>query len=280
MRQVPTGPDTVTAALEFLCPANERPYTYMYPPPDGGPWQNSDYRRENVRVRDARAVAASLSIDREGFELHHAPSAVRDFMNQDEVLRYHYPEAAQLACAATGASRAIVFDHLLRRRQPGPPLAFGRRDGHRPGAAGRVHCDFTLASAQRRLAIEMGDADAASKIARYSIVNLWRPIRHPVLDVPLALCDARTVAPGQLVASDIFYPERGGEIYQAVYGAEFAWSYFSALTRDETLIFKQFDSLRTGVARFTPHAAFEHPAAPDDAPPRESIETRCLLIFD
>ncbi|MFD2271174.1 hypothetical protein ACFS07_08645 [Undibacterium arcticum] len=51
------------------------------------------------------------------------------------------------------------------------------------------------------------------------------------------------------------------------------------MTRDETLIFKQFDSASTQVARFTPHAAFEHPHAPADAPLRESIEIRCLLVF-
>ncbi|MFD2271173.1 CmcJ/NvfI family oxidoreductase [Undibacterium arcticum] len=116
----------------------------------------------------------------------------------------YYPEVAEIALAATGASRAFVFDHLVRKREPGPPQAFGRRDGHRPGAAGRVHCDFTVASAQRRLAAELRDPNAASKVQRYSIVNLWRSIRHPVLDAPLALCDARTVAPGDLVASDIF----------------------------------------------------------------------------
>ncbi|MFC6519520.1 CmcJ/NvfI family oxidoreductase [Undibacterium arcticum] len=192
----------------------------------------------------------------------------------------YYPEVAEIALAATGASRAFVFDHLVRKREPGPPQAFGRRDGHRPGAAGRVHCDFTVASAQRRLAAELRDPNAASKVQRYSIVNLWRSIRHPVLDAPLALCDARTVAPGDLVASDIFYPMRNGEIYQVLHSARHEWSYFSAMTRDETLIFKQFDSASTQVARFTPHAAFEHPHAPADAPLRESIEIRCLLVFD
>jgi hypothetical protein len=34
------------------------------------------------------------------------------------------------------------------------------------------------------------------------------------------------------------------------------------------------------VARFTPHAASEHPDAPASAPPRESIEVRCLVAYD
>jgi hypothetical protein len=36
----------------------------------------------------------------------------------------------------------------------------------------------------------------------------------------------------------------------------------------------------SGVARFTPHAAFAHPNAPASTPPRESIEVRCLVVYD
>jgi hypothetical protein len=241
------------------------------------PWQNARWERKVVSIADARRVRAGLSIEREGFELRDAPTAVRDFRDKAEVTEVYYPEVAQLALATTGASRAFVFDHLLRKREPGPPAAFGRREGQRPGAAGRVHADFTLRSARRRLEAELG-AQQAGAVRRYSIVNLWRSIRHPVLDAPLALCDARTVAPGDLVASDIFYPERTGEIYQMQHRTAHSWWYFSAMTRDEVLVFKQFDSAQ--VAGATPHAAFEHPYAPRDAPPRESVEVRCLLVFD
>ncbi|MQA41108.1 CmcJ/NvfI family oxidoreductase [Rugamonas aquatica] len=265
-----------TAALEYLRPTQERPHTYMYPPPDDQPWENASYHRVPVTIRDARADTA-LSLDREGYLLRHAPSTVRDFSDKEEVIRRYYPQVAELALALTGASEAFVFDHLLRKRIPGTPQAFGRIEGQRPGAAGRVHCDFTPASARRRLELELrGDTEY---VQRYSIINLWRSIRHPVLDAPLAVCDARSATPADLVASDIFYPERNGEIYQAVHNSEHAWSYFPAMTRDEVLVFKQFDSAPGPVARYTPHAAFEHPDAPADAPPRESIEIRCLLIY-
>jgi hypothetical protein len=279
MPKLPPSGATVRAALEHLLPGTERPFNYMYQPPPGTPWQNASYERTMVAISDARAVRGALSIDREGFELRDAPTAVRDFLDKDETLKVYYPEVARIALAATGATRAFVFDHLVRKREPGVPVAFGRRDGHRPGAAGRVHSDFTPVSARRRLELELGAAHAVALIPRYSIVNLWRSIRHPVLDAPLALCDARTVAPGDLVASDILYPERTGEIYQVRYRAAHSWSYFSAMTRDEVLVFKQFDSAPQ-VASATPHAAFEHPHAPPDAPLRESIEIRCLLVFD
>ncbi len=48
---------------------------------------------------------------------------------------------------------------------------------------------------------------------------------------------------------------------------------------DEALLFKTFDTETDGRARFTIHSSFDDPNAPQDAPPRESIETRCLLFF-
>jgi len=263
----------IATTLEYLCPTSQRPHTWMYPPPGGQPPDNADYICKPVTIRDARGSAASL--EREGYTLRHAPSALSGFGERDDIIQRYYPEIAQLALAVSGASEAFVFDHLLRKRQPGAPQAFGRIAGHRPGAAGRVHCDFTAASAQRRLQLELGPR--ADQVRRYAILNLWRPVRHPVLDAPLAMCDARTVAAGELIASDIIYPERRGEIYQLLHNPEHAWSYFPAMTRDEVLIFKQFDSATQTC--YTPHAAFEHPFAPPDAPPRESIEIRCLLIY-
>jgi hypothetical protein len=155
---------------------------------------------------------------------------------------------------------------------------FGARPGQRPGTATRVHCDFTPASAQRRLALEMG-ARGIADVGRYAILNLWRSTGLPVLDAPLTVCDARTVRPAELVAADIVYPTRTGEIFELLYSPAHAWSYFHAMGFDEVLLFKQFDS-GEGVACYTPHTAFAHPATPAGTPPRESIEIRCLLIYE
>ena len=57
------------------------------------------------------------------------------------------------------------------------------------------------------------------------------------------------------------------------------WYYFPWMQADEALLFKTFDSETDGRARFTIHTSFEDPDAPADAPPRESIETRCLVFF-
>ena len=268
----------VSATLEYLQSAPRKPVTYMLAPPGGHAWDNCDYAPVPVTVRNGRGLHDAPTLDREGFMLRRAPSALNDFSDGGTVRRIYYPEMEALALAATGASRAIVFDHVLRRRAPGTLSPFGARDGHRPSAAVRVHCDFTPASAERRLALETA-ALGIARPARFSIVNLWRSTGRPVLDAPLAVCDARSVRPCDLVASDIVYPDRTGEIYQLLHHSGHAWTYFDTMQFDEVLMFKQYDSAG-GVARFTPHAAFAHPATPAGTPPRESIEIRCLLIFD
>ena len=110
------------------------------------------------------------------------------------------------------------------------------------------------------------------------IINLWRPIKGPLLDSPLAVCDARTVKPGDLVPSDLVYPHRIGETYSVKYNPEHQWFYVPNMTADEILLLKCFDSKTDGRARFAPHTAFADPTTPSDAPPRESIELRTLVF--
>ncbi len=270
---------SVVAGMGYLIPGAERPYTYMYDPPPGVDKQNCDFVMAPMAIADARAFAAKPALEAEGFELWQAPSRVRDFRDDDEVARVYYPEAAELACTATGGSRAVVFDHQVRQREAGrPALGFGRSgDGAKPAAVGRVHNDYSEASGRKRLDLVLGDA--AVGVGRYAIVNIWRSIAGPVLDTPLAVCDARSVLASELIASEIRYADRRGEIYLAHHSPRHRWAYFSAMDRHEALVFKQYDSQAGGVSRFTLHAAFDHPRTPPDAPLRQSIEVRCLVLF-
>jgi hypothetical protein len=48
---------------------------------------------------------------------------------------------------------------------------------------------------------------------------------------------------------------------------------------DEALVFKVYESLQDGRARWTAHTAFKDPFAPPHPRPRESIEIRTLAFF-
>jgi hypothetical protein len=277
-----SGAPFAMGSLSYIVPNDTLPFSYTSAPPEGTPWESGTFENCSVRVFDARRAWEKPRLESEGFELWDAPSQVSDFADRDAIKSTYYAEMAELALAVTGASRAYIFDHLVRRRDAErTELNFGRQgaDGL-PTANGRIHNDYTEASGRHRLGLVLPAAAEAAAVRRYAIVNLWRSIKGVVLDAPLAVCDARTVMARDLVEAELRYPKRKGEIYLAQRSAAHQWHYYPHMTEDEVLVFKQYDSQLSGVSRFTPHTAFEHPDTPADAPPRESIEVRCLVVFD
>jgi hypothetical protein len=122
------------------------------------------------------------------------------------------------------------------------------------------------------------EAEALLK-RRFAIVQTWRPIRHPVETFPLAIADATSLAPDDLVISERRYPNRIGQTYAITYNPGHRWFWFPRQRRNEAIVFKVFDSEKDGRARWTAHTAFDDPTAPPDARPRESIEIRTLAFF-
>jgi hypothetical protein len=253
----------------------------MYEPPTGTAQQNCEYRVSPVWIKDARAMAPSPSIHVEGFELWDAPTAVTDFTDEDTIRNRYYAEVVELAKYVTGADHAHIFDHQLRQREAGrPSLTFGRHgDGRRPGAAGRIHNDYTESSGQKRFEILSLDEKVRTTTQRFAIINIWRSIGGKIVDTPLALCDARSISVKDLVVTDLRYRDRVGELYLVHESPRHRWAYFSEMDRSEALVFKQYDSQVNGTARFTPHSAFDLPDIPPDAPLRQSIEIRCLVTY-
>jgi hypothetical protein len=227
-----------------------------------------------VPVRDARPIATEITLDALGFGLIEHRSAVRDFYDDDEVKQVYYPETENALKDATGAARVFIFDHTVRRRVPG---AEDRRDGIRQPAS-RVHVDHTAKSGPQRVRDLLADEAEELLRGRVQVINLWRPIRGPLRDAPLAVCDACSVAPEDLVPSDLIYPNRIGETYSVTYRPSHRWFYFPEMRADEALLLKCYDSKTDGRARFAPHTAFTDPTTPADAPPRESIELRTLVF--
>lgn len=282
--RLPAAPQipSVLADIYYVASSAEPLYNYMYEPPDGSPQHNCNYELHSVRISDARGLSVAPSVHAAGFQLWDAASKLVNFRDDEEVRSVYYEGCADLACAATGGKRAYVFDHQVRKREAGrPSLTFGRHgDGSQPAAAGRIHNDYTEASGRRRLASVLGDPDKAKTVQRYCIVNIWRSIAGPIVDTPLALCDSQTITAADLQVSEVRYLNRTGEIYLLSHSPRHRWFYYSEMDRHEALVFKQYDSQLSGVARYTPHTAFDLPQIPADAPLRESIEVRCLVVMD
>jgi hypothetical protein len=270
------SPSFVEAGVNYLVPMTEKPHTYTYDPPPGMPRSNAIHAPHRVPIWNARPLAADLSLDRQGFALIEQRSAARDLYDEDELRRVYYPESARLVAAATGAERVIVFDHTIRRRIAGVE---DRAAAAPRQPVTRAHNDYTVKSGPQRVRDLMGaEADELLR-RRFAVVNLWRPIRGPLRDNPLAVCDARSVAFEDFVPSDLIYRDRTGETYAINYSPAHRWYYVPAMRTDEALLVKCYDSATDGRARFAPHSAFEDPTTPPNALPRESIEIRTLAFF-
>lgn len=266
---------TLLAELNYLGPVQGRPRTYTFDPPNGEPRSTVTADPRRVAIRDAREIASEIGLDSTGFGLIQHRSAVRDFSDEALIREIYYPESVEVIKRVTGATRVHIFDHTIRRRVPGQ--ADYRDDAPRQPAT-RVHVDHTDKSGPQRVRDLLPDEAEELLKGRVQVINLWRPIRGPVLDHPLAFADARSFPFDDYVPSDLVYPHRVGETYQVRYNPAHRWYYVPRLQSDEALLIKCYDSETDGRARFVAHTAFDDPTTPPDAPPRESIELRTLVF--
>jgi hypothetical protein len=266
----------VTGEIVYLARTPDKPYTYTYDPPEGVPKTNIVSEPHSVPIFDMRPVADGLTLDVQGFTLVPAPTAVTDFFDEAQLKATHYPEAENLVKQATRATRVVVFDHTIRRRIEGMA---DRTPGAPRQPSARVHGDYSDASGVQRVRDVMGAEAAALLQHRFAIINVWRPIRAPLRDAPLAVCDASSVTEGDLVATDLLYRDRAGENFTMVFNPRQRWFYVPDMQVEEALLLKCYDSARDGRARFMPHTAFADPTPHAEVAPRESIELRTIAFF-
>jgi hypothetical protein len=232
------------------------------------------YQEYKVTIHDGRVIAKELSLDREGFIFVQHDTKMRDFYDEAEIRAVYYPEIEQLVKETSGAKRVLVFDHTLRSADSAM-----REAKQISGPVRNAHNDYTEWSGPQRVRDLLPDeADELLK-RRFAVVQVWRPIRHPVEREPLAIADARSIGTKELFPSSRVYPDRVGEVYHCAYNPEHRWYYFPKMQRDKAIVFKTFDSATDGRARWTAHSAFDDPTSRPDAPPRESIEMRTLAFF-
>jgi hypothetical protein len=262
----------VEAAFNYLAPMQERPYYYAHEAPRGERWRNTHGDRRTLTVHDARDVP-DASLDREGFELVRIESEF-DPSDARSVRNVYFPEVERAVREAAGAERVVSFDFNLRA---GDGKGLGGVSGTQQPVR-FVHNDYTEASGPQRVRDVMGVEAEVLLPYRFAVVNVWKPLHGPVLEAPLAFCDARGIEPGDLVATDLRYVDRVGEIYSLTWNAKHRWYYYSKMQTDEALLLKCYDS-DPDRARFTAHSAFDLPDTPTGAPARESIEVRTLVFW-
>ena len=265
----------ITAGLHYTVDTGVTPVNETFGPNNIRRRVTGDNEVREMTIRDGRPSVDEFDLDVTGFEFVAHKTRVKDFFDLDELKRVYYPEVEALIKQVSGASRVVVFDHTLRSGDEAEREAKLVRE-----PVLNVHNDYTEWSGPQRVRdLLPGEADELLK-KRFAIIQVWRAINRPIQSNPLAIADARSLAPRDLIRAERRYPNRVGETYRVGYNPDHRWFYFPLMRRDEALVFKVFDSAKDGRARFTAHSSFEDPTTPPDAPARQSIEARTLAFFD
>jgi hypothetical protein len=240
-----------------------------------------------VRIIDARRpMPEDISLTTAGFALVDHRSKMKSFADTAMLESQYAPELEDLIIALTGAKAAIVFDMVMRGTKE---LANENPDTRIFEYAFKAHTD---SEGQGFLARAEATAPAvAARFRDHHFVeyNVWRPV-VPIEQKPLALCDASSVSLDDLMpALYDGYAETPSDkrpnhvtsvnYYHLAHATGQRWYYFSGMTPNEVLLFKQWDTdARQPLC--VPHSSFEHPATAADAAPRISIEARVLAFYD
>jgi hypothetical protein len=262
---------TLTAEIAYAARSIPRPRYYA-----------NDHSRDvleidpqSMPIMDARGMNASVDV--EGFALVPHHSAVPDFGDAAAVMEIHRAEIAELVKSISGADAVQVNAPGVLRFSEKSPHA-GTLNNSMP--ARFAHVDITDETAA---GFAKNSAPANRKIRRHAHFNVWRAISAPPQDVPLAVCDARSVWSDDLIVADAIFdevgmPEWSFEGWVVAHNPAHRWHWFSDMTRDEALIFKTNDS-DPNFATCVPHVAFNDTTCPADAPARASIEMRAIAFW-
>ncbi len=236
-----------------------------------------------VVFHDARSWPTPPSLEREGIALVKHQTAIKDFSNREEVRGLYGEELAELIRQVTGAKRAVgfPFGHMrFSARSTRYKTGSNSQPAHFP------HVDCTPKTAHGLVESRVfGIAKEELQPGEYLVgFNVWRVISEPPQDAPLAVCDVRTVARGDLVEADGVYdqgepPWMTSEAYLVRHNPAHRWLYFKDMRPDEALVFRAYGNEPQWLAG-APHCAFDDPTCPVEAGPRISVESRGYAIFD
>lgn len=227
-------------------------------------------------IEDMRGQPTSLDV--EGCVLATHRSEVADFANPEQVAAIHVGEIAAFLRSLTGCDEVVVTPRgILRFSEKSGKT--GSSDNSHPARFAHVDVSHPTGVVFRGQSAPPGRA-----IARSAQYNVWRAISGAPQDVPLALCDARSMAGPELIAADAIFDPPGGapefsfEGYVVAHHPGHRWIWFSDMSPDEVIVFKTSES-DPDRAQCIPHVAFDDPDAPEGAPPRVSIEMRATCYW-
>ncbi|KAM3440640.1 hypothetical protein MY4824_002088 [Beauveria thailandica] len=229
--------------------------------------------------------------------------AAEEHWDAERVKDVLYPKYRSIAQSLfPDAARVEILEHAVRKRHPqwlSDGLERHQLKTNQPSDyvhIGKVTCPLSIqfpvldtetsiwnpdmtASSAAKCSLKQFNIDTRN-YSRFVVINLWKPIKGPVYDFPLSLCDRRTVDyASQTTPMDIVTHNYINENTRVYFDEKHKWYYWYGLEVNEVIAFIQADSAaenRAGV----PHTAFRDPRNIGNEQLRESIEARVFIYFE
>jgi hypothetical protein len=272
----------VTSTIDYLVPTSRINRRFWAP---GKEYNTGIYAPHEVTIRNAR-LAGPFTLDSHGFCIGHDPTDITDWERNYGAESRYAAQVCQVAKRLSGADAAIAMGGMLRTS--------GETSATMQPPAAEAHVDFTARCAERiaQTLYRKVHPDGPA-YRRFIAFSLWRALSPPPQDMPLALCDGRTVRDDEgthntkvdvdeIPAGDaLFAPIPNEENMSAAtifhHSPDHRWWYFPDMVQDEVIFIKFYDSDHRRAWR-CPHTAFRDTTRPD-AKQRRSIEFRAIAYF-
>jgi hypothetical protein len=240
---------------------DEKPYSLRFTPPEEFPRANIKLERHAISVKDIRNRAEPFTFHDNGFQILPFQSRMQygDFDDDEIVKQIYLREAANLLRDFLGAQKVQIFEHTVRKRHAEFPISTG--EAYRWNQPTSIaHVDTTtpwavdMAKQLNPGHIEIGKhrIQCVKYVVfhrpklhgtRLKMNSLWKPLKGPVKDWPLTLCDPESIdTQNDLEPCDLVYPDYVVENRQLYWSKGQEWWWCKDQLDDEAWIFLQSDT--------------------------------------
>lgn len=272
----------VRSSIDYLLPTSRVNRRFWAP---GREYNTGVYASFEVTIRNAR-LAGPFTLDEHGFCLGHHATDIVDWEHNFGPDTPYARQVCDVARRLTGADLVLPLGGMLR--------SSGETRANLQPPAAEAHVDFTQRSAERIAARLYAKArPEGPPYHRFIAFSLWRALSAPPQDMPLAVCESRSVADEEGTHNtkiDVDEIPSGEALFAPIPGEEemtsatifhhssaHRWWYYPDMTPDEVLLIKFYDSDHSRAWR-CPHTAFRDTSRPD-ARERRSMEFRAVAYF-
>jgi hypothetical protein len=272
----------IRSTIDYLVPTSRINRRFWAP---GKEFNTGIYEPHSVIIRNAR-LSGPFTLDDHGFCLGHHRTGITDWEQNYLPGTPYAGEVCEVAKRLSGADFVVPLGGMIRTS--------GATTATTQPPAAEAHVDFTQRSADRIAGALYRKANPDGPgFRRFIAFSLWRALSPPPQDMPLALCEGRSVrddegthntkvdVPEIPTGDALFAPIEGEENMTAAtifhHSPAHRWWYFPDMTADEVIFIKFYDSDHRTAWR-CPHTAFRDTSRPD-ALERRSIEFRAIAYF-